>query len=127
MDIDNTNRPSEVVIYQTVDGSVALDVNIQESNVWLNRHQIAQLFDRDVKTIGKHINNALREELEGIPTVANFATVQREGDREVMRNVDHYNIEMITSIGYRVKSKRGTQFRIWANRVLKEHLINKSN
>lgn len=75
----NGENLNKIIIYQTEDGRVALDVNIQENNVWLNRHQIAQLFDRDIKTIGKHINNALREELEGIPTVAKFATVQKEG------------------------------------------------
>lgn len=112
-----------IIIYQSENGDVTLDVNIQENNVWLSRRQIATLFDRDIKTIGKHINNALNEELEGIPTVANFATVQNEGGRNVIRNIEHYNIEMVTSVGYRVKSKRGTQFRIWANKVLKEFII----
>ena len=81
------------------------------------------MFGRDVKTIGKHINNALKEELQGLPTVANFATVQNEGGREVERNIEYYNLEVITSVGYRVKSKKGVQFRVWANKVLKEYLL----
>ena len=91
--------------------------------MWLNRQQIATLFDRDVKTIGKHIANALKEELDGIPTIANFATVQIEGNRTVTRNIDYYNLDVIISVGYRVKSKRGIQFRAWANKVLKEYLL----
>ncbi len=91
--------------------------------MWLNRQQIATLFDRDVKTIGKHIANALKEELEGIPTIANYATVQIEGNRKVTRNINYYNLDVIISVGYRVKSKRGIQFRTWANKVLKEYLL----
>lgn len=113
----------EIILYQTSDGSMALDVRLEQDTIWINRQQMAELFDRDIKTIGKHINNALKEELEGFSTVAKFATVQQEGDRIVTRNIEHYNIEMITSIGYRVKSQRGTQFRIWANKILKEYLI----
>ena len=81
------------------------------------------LFDRDVKTIGKHVNNALAQELKGEATIANFATVQKEGDRLVTRGVDYYNLDMILSIGYRVKSQRGIDFRKWANKVLKEYLL----
>ena len=88
-----------------------------------NRNQISALFDRDVKTIGKHINNALNEELSGLPTVAKFATVQKEGTRTVTRFVEHYNLDVILSVGYRVKSKRGIEFRQWANKVLKEYLL----
>lgn len=113
----------EIIIYQTPDGATALDVRLEQDTIWINRQQMAELFGRDVKTIGKHINNALSEELQGFSTVANFATVQQEGERTVTRNIEHYNIEMITSVGYRVKSQRGTQFRIWANRVLKEYLV----
>ena len=92
--------------------------------MWLNRQQLAELFGRNVKTIGKHINNALKEELnDGIPTVAKFATVQKEGSRQVTRNVEYYNLDMIISVGYRVKSKRGVEFRRWANSVLKDYLI----
>jgi hypothetical protein len=89
----------------------------------LNRNQIALLFGRDVKTIGKHINNALKEELDGIPTVAKFAIVHFEGNRKVTRNIEFYNLDVILSVGYRVKSKQGTLFRIWANRILKDHLL----
>lgn len=78
--------------------------------MWLNRQQLAELFDRDIKTIGKHINNALKEELKDIPTVANFATVQKEGERNVSRNIEYYNLDMILSVGYRVKSDKGIIF-----------------
>ena len=113
---------NEIIIYQP-DSTVKLEVRLENESVWLNRNQIALLFDRDVKTIGKHINNALKEELDGLPTVAKFATVQIEGDRTVTRNIEYYNIDVIIAIGYRVKSKRGIQFRIWANKVLKEYLL----
>ncbi|GHT44420.1 DNA-binding protein [Bacteroidia bacterium] len=113
---------NEIVLYQP-DSSVNLEVRLENETVWLNRQQMALLFDRDVKTIGKHINNALREELAEIPTVANFATVQLEGGREVMRNIEHYSLDMILSVGYRVKSSRGVQFRIWTNSVLKDYIL----
>ena len=102
------------------DSTVKLEVRLENETVWLNRQQIALLFDRDVKTIGKHISNALKEELEGSSVVAKFATTAADGKTY---QVEHYNIEMITSIGYRVKSKRGIQFRAWANKVLKEYLL----
>jgi hypothetical protein len=90
----------------------------------LNRQQIATLFNRDVKTIGKHINNVFSEgELERDSTVANFATVQNEGGRTVERQIEYYNLDIIISVGYRVKSKQGTQFRIWANQILKDYLL----
>jgi prophage maintenance system killer protein len=97
-----------------------VDVKLENETVWLNRQQLSTLFGRDIKTIGKHINNALREELKDIPVVAKFATTASDGK---VYQVEYYNIEMITSVGYRVKSQRGTQFRIWANSVLKEYLI----
>ena len=96
---------------------------MEDESVWLNRNQIAELFGRDVKTIGKHINNSLREELVGLPTVAKFATVQKEGNRRVTRYVEYYNLDVIISVGYRVKSPRGIQFRVWANKVLKDYLL----
>lgn len=95
-------------------------MKLENETVWLNRQQMAELFDRDIKTIGKHINNAKKEELEGIPVVAKFATTALDGKSY---QVEYYNIEMVTSVGYRVKSQRGTQFRIWANKVLKDYLI----
>ncbi len=95
-------------------------MKLENETVWLNRQQMAELFGRDIKTIGKHINNAKKEELEGIPVVAKFATTALDGKSYQM---EYYNIEMITSVGYRVKSQRGTQFRIWANKILKDYLI----
>ena len=117
------NDKGNIIIYQTKDGQTLIDVRLENETVWINRQQMAELFDRDVKTIGKHITNALKEELKEIPTVAKFATVQPEGERSVTRLVEYYNLEMITSIGYRVKSQQGIQFRMWANKVLKEYLI----
>ena len=107
---------NQLVIYQSPDGNTSIDVTVEGETVWLNRQQIASLFDRDIKTIGKHINNALKEELSDISVVAKFATTASDGKTY---QVEYYNLEMITSVGYRVKSKRGTQFRIWANKVLK--------
>lgn len=95
----------ELVLFESEDKSVSLSVPFENETVWLNRQQMASLFDRDVKTIGKHVNNAIEEELEGIPTVANFATVQNEGERLVERDVEYYNLDVIISVGYRVKSK----------------------
>lgn len=113
---------NEIITYN--DGSLELNVPVSwdEETVWLTRAQMADLFDRDVKTIGKHINNALMEELDN-STVAKFATVQTEGGRTVERQVEHYNLDMIISVGYRVKSVRGVQFRKWANNVLREYII----
>ena len=113
---------NEIVLFETEDKAVKLDVKLGEETVWLNRNQIAELFGRDVKTIGKHINNALKEELDN-STVANFATVQKEGVREVERHIEYYNLDMIISVGYRVKSKRGVEFRRWANSVLKQYML----
>lgn len=118
------NLNNQIVIYQSKDGSTQLDVKLEGETVWLNRQQMAELFGRDVKTIGKHINNALKEELnDGISTVANFATVQKEGSRLVSREIEYYNLDMIISVGYRVKSRRGVEFRRWANSVLKQFLV----
>ena len=112
---------NEIILFENQD--VKLDVNIKDDTVWLNAKQIAELFDRDYKTIRKHINNALEEELSDSPTVAKFATVQKEGDREVSREIEYYNLDMIISVGYRVKSKNGIIFRKWANKILKEYLL----
>lgn len=120
--LSNQSPENEIIIYQP-NSTLSLDVRVENDTVWLNRNQIALLFDRDVKTIGKHINNALKEELDGMSTIANFATVQIEGSRRVTRNIDYYNLDVILSVGYRVKSKRGIQFRQWANKVLKEYLL----
>lgn len=120
---NNSENINEIVIYQA-DNLTRVEVKIGDDTVWLNRNQIADLFNRDVKTIGKHINNVFSEdELDKEATVAKFATVQIEGDREVERQIEHYNLDVIISVGYRVKSKQGTLFRIWANKVLKDYLL----
>ena len=113
---------NEIVIFETEDKKISLNVAIEQENVWLTRNQMAELFERDVKTIGKHINNALKEEVD-LATVAKFATVQKEGERAVERQIEHYNLDMILSVGYRVKSHRGIEFRRWANSVLKQYIL----
>ena len=115
------NEKNEIILFENQ--GVKLEVNLKDETVWLNRQQLSELFDRDIKTIGKHINNALKEELKDIPTVANFATVQKEGNRNVTRNIEYYNLDMILSVGYRVKSNKGIMFRRWANKVLKEYTL----
>jgi hypothetical protein len=109
-----------VVVYNSDDNTLQLEVRLENETVWLNRNQMATLFGRDVKTIGKHIANALTEELSGISVVAKFATTATDGK---VYQVEYYNLDVIISVGYRVKSKRGTQFRQWANRVLKDYLL----
>ena len=110
----------EIVMYQP-DETIRLEVRVENETVWLNRQQIAALFSRDVKTIGKHISNALHEELEGESVVAKFATTASDGKNY---QVEYYNLDMIMSVGYRVKSKCGIQFRRWSNKVLKQYLLN---
>ena len=109
----------EIILYQP-DNEVKLEVRLEEETVWLNRQHLSELFNRDIKTIGKHVNNALREELAGISVVANFATTAADGK---VYQVEYYNLDMILSVGYRVKSSRGIEFRRWANSVLKEYLL----
>ena len=98
-------KQGEIILYQP-DEAVKLEVRLEDETVWLNRQQLSELFDRDIKTIGKHISNALKEELIDIPTVAKFATVQKEGERFVTRQVEFYNLDMILSVGYRVKKSK---------------------
>jgi hypothetical protein len=119
---NNESSKGEIVMYQP-DETIRLEVRVEKETVWLNRQQMATLFGRDVKTIGKHINNALHEELASVPTVANIAIVQKEGGRMVTRKVDYYSIDMVMSVGYRVKSEKGIIFRRWANEVLKHYLL----
>ena len=114
-------KKNEIILFENQ--GVKLEVNLKDETVWLNRQQLADLFDRDIKTIGKHINNALKEELKDVPTVAKFATVQKEGKRKVSRNIEYYNLDMILSIGYRVKSNKGIIFRQWANKILKDYML----
>ena len=111
----------EIILFETKDKSIALPVMVENESVWLNRNQIAMLFERDIKTIGKHINNALKEELaEQNSVVAKFATTASDNKKYM---VEHYNLDVIISVGYRVKSKRGVEFRRWANSVLKDYII----
>ena len=113
------NNRGEIVVYQP-DEVIRLEVRVEDENIWLNRRQLSLLFDRDVKTIGKHINNALQEELNGFSVVANFATTASDGKTY---SVEYYNLDVILSVGYRVKSSRGIQFRRWANMTLKEYMV----
>lgn len=120
MDINN----QDILIYQNKEGNIKLDVHLQNETVWINRQQMANLFNRDVKTIGKHINNVFDEgELDKNSTVSKFATVQLEGELEVERLIEYYNLDVIISVGYRVKSVQGTQFRIWATKRIHEYIV----
>lgn len=117
----------EIVLYRPDEIAEHIEVRIEEETVWLNRQQIALLFGRDIKTIGKHINNIFLENelIKGV-VVANFATTTPHGAIKGKRQtiqVEYYNLDVIISVGYRVKSKQGTQFRIWANKVLKDYLL----
>ena len=114
----------QMLIYQSEDGSIKIDVRFEQDTVWLTLEQMSTLFGRDKSTISRHIKNVFEEgELPTVATVANFATVQVEGERTVQRNIDYYNLDVIISVGYRVKSQQGTQFRIWATQRLKEYII----
>lgn len=115
---------SDILIYQNQDGNIKIDVRLQEETVWLTQAQMGQLFGKDKRTISEHISNIFSEgELEKSSTVRKFRTVQTEGNRQVERELDHYNLDVIISVGYRVKSVQGTQFRIWATQRLKEYII----
>ncbi|MCR5068775.1 MAG: virulence RhuM family protein [Prevotella sp.] len=121
MDMNN-----QIIIYQTEDGQTQIDVRMENDMIWLTRQQIAVLFGRDYKTISKHINNALKEELADSVVVAKIANTTQHGAIEgktQTHEIDYFNLEVITSVGYRVKSKRGVQFRQWANKVLKQYLV----
>ena len=111
---------NEIVLFKNQ--NVKLEVNMKDETVWLSLDQMAKLFGRDKSVISRHIKNALEEELD-ISTVANFATVKNEGGRNVTRNIDYYNLDMIISIGYRVKSQNGVIFRKWATKILKDYMI----
>ena len=113
----------EILIYQDEQGNTNIDVRIQQETVWLTQKQMAELFDKNVRTINEHINNVYEErELQRDSTIRKFRIVQTEGKRKVEREVEHYNLDVIISVGYRVKSVRGTQFRIWATNILKQYL-----
>lgn len=120
----NEIHGGEVLVYETPDGAVRVDVRLEAETVWLSLNQMAELFGRDKSVISRHLRNVFASgELERAATVAKNATVQREGDREVIREIEYFNLDAILSIGYRVNSRRGTQFRIWATRTLKDYLI----
>ncbi len=113
-----------VALYESSDGEVQLSVKLDEETIWLTSEQMCDLFDRDKSTVSRHLKNIFESgELDRGSTVAKTATVQREGDREVKRDVDYYNLDVVISLGYRVKSARGIQFRRWATRTLREHLV----
>ena len=109
----NHTQQGEIILYQP-DETVRLEVRLEDDTVWLNRQQMADLFGRDIKTIGKHVNNALREELRSFAVVAKFATTAKDGKTY---QVEYYNLDMVLSVGYRVKSAKGIEFRAWANGV----------
>ncbi|MBP3443768.1 MAG: virulence RhuM family protein [Methanocorpusculaceae archaeon] len=114
----------QILLYQTPDGDSKIEVRLENENVWLSADQMAELFQRNKSTISRHIKNVLDDgELEEAATVAFFATVQNEGGRKVERKIAFYNLDMIISVGYRVHSYRGVQFRIWATKVLKEYIV----
>lgn len=114
----------QFLLYQTPDGVSKIEVKLQDDTVWLSLDQMAELFQRNKSTISRHIKNVLEEgELLADSTIANFATVQNEGKRHVERQITYYNLDMIISIGYRVHSYRGVQFRIWATKVLKDYIV----
>lgn len=117
-------KDNQIVIYQSEDGKSELQVSLQEDTVWLTQAQMAALFGKDVRTINEHLKNIYTsEELMAEATIRKFRIVRQEGKRQVNRNLDHYNLDAIISVVYRVNSKKGTAFRIWANRVLKEYLV----
>ena len=112
-----------IIVYN--DGELELNVSIEQESVWLNLNQICELFDRDKSVISRHIKNIfLEKELEKISTVAKYATVQFEGGREILRDIEYYNLDVIISVGYRVKSQKGVKFRQWATSILKNYIQN---
>jgi death-on-curing family protein len=123
--MQNQNNPqAPIAIYQTADGVISTEVRLEGETVWLTQKQMAALFDKNVMTINQHIANVFAEgELDAEATIRKFLIVRQEGKRQVERDIEHYNLDVIISVGYRVKSKQGTQFRIWANRILKDFLV----
>jgi hypothetical protein len=115
---------SDIIIYQKPDGNIKIDVRLEDETVWLTQSQLCELFQKSKSTISEHINNVFEEgELEQLSTVRKFRTIQLEGNRNVGRELEYYNLDVIISVGYRVKSPQGTQFRIWATQRLKEYII----
>ena len=115
---------SEIRIFQAEDGKTEVSVRLENETVWLNQYQLEELFETDRTSIVKHISNIYKtKELNKESTCAKIAQVQKEGNREITRNILFYNLDLIIAVGYRVNSKRGTQFRIWANKILKDYLL----
>ena len=115
---------SEIKIYKTKDGNTSIEVKLEKETVWLSQKQLAELFDKDSDTIGLHLRNIYKSgELEEISTTEKYSVVRQEGERKVKRQIKFYNLDAIISVGYRVNSKRGVLFRIWANKILKDYLI----
>ncbi len=124
MDSANTNINKDVILYVSPDGEVRLDVRLEQETVWLTQRQMAELFDSSTDNIGLHIRNIFNErELAESATTEDYSVVQTEGQRQVRRQLRHYNLDAIISVGYRISSKRGTQFRIWATKTLRDHLL----
>jgi len=118
------DKNGEIIIYNTEDNQIKIEVSLQDETVWLSQKQMAVLFNKDVRTINEHIQNTFKDkELERELTIRNFRIVEKEGSRNVFRNIKYYNLDVIISVGYRVKSIRGTQFRIWATQRLREYII----
>ncbi len=125
LDKDIAIMENKIVIYEDKNGEIKLDVSFENDTLWLSQKQLEVLFGRDKSVISRHIRNIFKEEeLDKNSTVAKNATVQKEGNREVIREIDYYNLDMIISLGYRVNSKRATSFRIWATKILKDYLVN---
>ncbi|MFH0892487.1 MAG: RhuM family protein [Candidatus Falkowbacteria bacterium] len=117
-------KNDQIIIYNTEDGQTKVEVKMQDETVWLSQKQMAELFNKDVKTVNEHIGNIYDEaELSKNSTIRKFRIVQKEGNRSVSRDIEFYNLDVIISVGYRVKSHRGTQFRIWATQKLRDYII----
>ena len=115
---------NNMIIYVSKDGNVKVDVNIQNEDIWMSQDVMANLYDTTKQNISYHLNNIFKEkELDKSLTVKDFLTVQNEGNREVKRNIEHYNLDAIIAVGYRINSKKATEFRIWATKVLREYMI----
>lgn len=120
--MDSTNP---IQIYATADGQTQIDVRFEQDTIWLSQAQMAELFGKDVRTVNEHVGNIYNEEelAQSEATIRKFRIVRQEGNRQVKREIDHFNLDMVISVGYRVNSKKGTQFRIWATQRLKEYLV----
>ena len=124
MSKDNTPQSNEIIFYSSPDGDVRVEVFFQEETFWLNQKKMAELFGVDVRTVNEHLQNIYKtNELDKDSTIRNIRIVQKEGNRDVSRDIDFYNLDAIIAVGYRVNSIQATQFRIWATKTLKEFII----